>query len=54
MEAREISKDAVSEKCEKLAHQSMEDFLLCVYNETAWSPELGARIGLPRYSCFFQ
>jgi hypothetical protein len=50
MEARAISKDAASKKCEELAQLNMEDFLLQVYNESAWSTDLGTQIGLPRLS----
>jgi hypothetical protein len=48
MEAREISKDAVSKKCEELAQLTIKDFLLHVYNETSWSADLETRLGLPR------
>ena len=53
MEARETDNHAISQKCEELARLSVEDFLLKVYTETEWSPELGVRIGLPRYEFFF-
>ena len=37
------------ERCEELRCHTVSDFLLCVYNEPAWSEELGTRIGFPQY-----
>lgn len=52
MEAESSGKEALSAKCEQLAQMTIGNFLLDqVYNESAWNPELGSRIGFPWYGC---